>query len=245
MTTTHTNMIPAEEGVSIGCPACGLSHEACEGHPPSDREGTRILDAHDAHDHTDCVPSGCSKAGTVTEASQPAWVPPVAVTSWTPPGMEAEEPIRISAAYEAAMADAMIDEQVGTYSVETAEPELTPAEAGRALLAMADEEPEVAEAIAVLEEEVAAIHSPAAVEDVYTPVVWEEPEVVAVRASWSGIVAELKANEGKWARVATDSDRKVANRARNALRHHGLTTKSKTVDGVVIVWACFNPKEDA
>jgi len=61
------------------------------------------------------------------------------------------------------------------------------------------------------------------------------------RESWVTIAEALKANPGRWAIVLTSAERPAVNRARNALTYHKVTTRQRTADGVISVWACFKP----
>lgn len=48
------------------CPACGDVIDYCQGHGPiGDPVGSRILEQHDADDHSECDPRGCDDAPAV------------------------------------------------------------------------------------------------------------------------------------------------------------------------------------
>jgi len=52
-----------EDEVFERCPACGEPSDFCQGHGLiGDPVGRRVLEQHDAGDHTSCNPIGCEEA---------------------------------------------------------------------------------------------------------------------------------------------------------------------------------------
>lgn len=217
--TTETHMIPTED-INIGCPACGHSLPNCEGHSLRDREANAILDAHDDGDHTGCHPDGCRLAGQVTKRGNPA-------IGWTPPtSAETAAPVPSGPTTEA---DADLPSWARRVTQEAFRGEVStsifpdvPVEES------AEEEPVEVDGEAP---------DPA-------ELVWEEPTETK-RHTWADTAEVLKTNPGKWAKVVSTPERPHANRARNALRYHGIATKVKTEKGIVTVWACYEEKEDS
>ena len=82
-------------------------------------------------------------------------------------------------------------------------------------------------------------------EEATDPVIaWEDPPRQVKRTSdWPSIAGALKANPGRWAAVSTHDSHNKALSARNTLARHGIPdSKSRTVDGSVVVYARYVPE---
>lgn len=212
-----TEMIPAR-GANIGCPVCGKPLASCEGHfGANDPDAMAILDRHDDGNHTMCHPDGCANAGVVIPATAPVARPVPTVVHAPPVATPTPATDGAPAWLNRVVADGLA----------VTRPEPAP---------ITEEAPVTEEAPAPV---VAPAAPPVAAPAPTAGINWDEPPAAVKRFDWGDTVVALKANPSKWANVLETDERAHANRCRNALRYHGITTRQKTKGGIITVWACM------